>query len=118
MLRNHHSPCQNQLKLFYQKICNKHSNLLEQLQNTEPILATELKHEMEMKEELEVHTPPCTPKKTSIYESPLLSKIASTPRSSLCTPNSSFKNSLISTPPRSSNMQLLFSTPKHDGNLD
>ncbi|KAH0785799.1 condensin-2 complex subunit D3-like [Histomonas meleagridis] len=119
LLRNLHSPCQKKLKEFYQKICLKHPNLLSQLEKSEPILAVELKNEMESIEEEEVDqqkTPPTTPKKDMPYTSPLLSKIATTPRSLLSSPKSQ-KIALLATPPRSKR-QMEFSTPKHANDLD
>ena len=98
MLRDYHSSLQTQLKIFYQRICSKNPNLITQLEKYEPILAIELKREMQHEEEQEressqvsVRTPPKS------FLSPLLTSIASTPISQLLSPkNVSDKTRVIS----------------------
>lgn len=107
-LRDLHSPLQNQLKQFYQRICTKNPNLIKQLVKTEPFLAAELQKEMEAQisvdeNENEIEdenqtpqssqfTTPTRRKKKTSFSTPLLSQIASTPRSKLCSPAAGNQN--------------------------
>lgn len=105
LLRDKHSPLQGQLKILYQRICTKNPDFIKELEISEPILALELKYEMEEAEETiekteeeedddeeqvgektnldaeSIQTPT-----RALFKSSLLSKIATTPRSMLCTP--------------------------------
>ncbi|OHS97391.1 hypothetical protein TRFO_36397 [Tritrichomonas foetus] len=114
MLRDLHSPLQVQLKKFYQRICAKNPNLITQLEKTEPLLAAELMHEMKAEElDEETATPVNTPKNPQPFASPLLSNIASTPRSLLLSPASKSPGSLLQTPKKNKSV-MEFSTPPHD----
>ena len=124
MLRINHSPYQGQLKEFYQRICEKNPNLLEQIAKNEPLLAEELREEMEKTAELDtsLFTPPSTPKRKGTFTSPLLSKIAETPRSRLTTPGKPLSDqkeetSDILVTPKRTTKQKEFSTPPH-GTVD
>ena len=130
MLRINHSPYQGQLKEFYQRICEKNPSLLEQVAKNEPVLAEELREEMEKVVEAEpLFTPPQTPKRAAAFSSPLLAKIATTPRANLTTPRASVttpnrslsdqkdhKTNMLVTPKRAI-PQKEFATPPH-GALD
>ena len=117
ILREKHSPLQSQLKKFYQRLLLKNPALSQQLEKSEPLLVAELKREMEStssEEEEENDQIPHTPRRTSVlFESPLLSKIASTPKSLLCTPHSNNDEIIYSTPKRTQSRNQ-FSTPPHD----
>lgn len=110
LLRDKHSPLQTQLKVFYCKVCAKNPDFINKLEKSEPLLAVELKYEMEEtpetfeNEEAQNESDDegeeedknenrrslnesliQTPTK-ALFESSLLSRIATTPRSLLCTP--------------------------------
>lgn len=143
LLRDKHSPMQSQLKLFYQRIVAKNPDLIKQLEKSEPILAIELKNEMEQQktyDDEEEDQEEGVTKKTSnvtmtpprnriLFESHLLSKIASTPRSMLCTPgknkmiinddvvNDDDDKEMIYRTPKRNTTRSEFGTPPHDPNL-
>ncbi|OHT05358.1 hypothetical protein TRFO_05935 [Tritrichomonas foetus] len=132
LLREGNSPLQGQLKKFYQRVISKNKSLMDIIQKTEPILAIELQNEMEADaqepdndENETISEIPSTPKKVSfLFESQLLTKIATTPRSMLCTPKRGETNSnenstneqICVTPPRNQGVRE-FSTPPHDTSL-
>lgn len=156
LLRDKHSPLQTQLKVFYQRICSKNPELIKKLETDEPLLAIEIKYEMEEAEETvkeeedksedeekdemqrTVHINPMQTPSRAIFESSLLSRIASTPRSMLCTPYKSsekhrleeeveeneirqsenhHENDFVLETPKKKSVVFKLKTPPHDPNL-
>jgi condensin-2 complex subunit D3 len=116
LLRVNHSPLQGQLNQFYKCIVEKNPALLNEVEKSEPLLASELREEMCRPAETEESaTPPATPVRPQVFSSPLLSRIGSTPRTLFHSP--SVKSQDVSTPKRPQ-VRHEFSTPPHSTELD
>jgi condensin-2 complex subunit D3 len=116
LLRVNHSPLQGQLSQFYKCIVEKNPALLNEVEKSEPLLASELREEMSHPAEVEESiTPPTTPVRPQKFSSPLLSKIGSDPRTLSHSPSVNSQN--VSTPKRSE-VRREFSTPPHATELD
>jgi hypothetical protein len=86
------------LNAFYKCICEKNAALLAQVEKTEPLLAAELKEEMQKTVvEEDRASPPRTPPRARVFASPLLTQIAGTPRAQLCSPTPVQRR--VNTPP-------------------
>jgi hypothetical protein len=107
---------QGRLNQFYKCIVEKNPALLNEVEKSEPLLASELREEMGRPAEIEESgTPPTTPVRPKVFSSPLQSRIASTPRTLFHSP--SFKSQDVSTPKRPQ-ARREFSTPPHTTDLD
>jgi hypothetical protein len=93
-LRDCKSPLQSDLRKFFRRLCEKHPSLLEELRRQEPILATELEHDIALIQTPDVVVQPPSPVRRTPFRSPLLSRIARTPQ----TPTTVFLGSATGSP--------------------
>lgn len=94
-LKQQNSPLQSDLRKFFRRLCVKHPQLIDELQKQEPILASELRHDISLEEtsdddELTEATPVAEP-----FRSPILSRIAQEAQGSRPGSNN---NTLLSNP--------------------
>ena len=114
LVRENNSPLQKYVKKVYQQLCSNDHELLEDLERTEPILASEIKEELskesteQEEEEEEAEESGKLP-----VASPLLRHIMNTPISLLCSPSPSGEQSVLKTPPRAKLVKN-FMTPPHN----
>jgi len=88
LLRRSHSPLQSDLRAFFKRLCEKHSSLIDELKRQEPILATEIQHDLASSTPLIGTQSPPPQSSTLPFKSPLLSRIINTPNMTLFTPSS------------------------------
>ena len=118
LVRVNNSPLQKHVKKLYQQLCANDSELLNDLERTEPILAAEIREELNKEAEAheeEEEEAPAKETKFAPLSSPLLIRISNTPISLLCSPAPpSGDQSVLKTPKRAKLVKNYMTPPHND----